>query len=636
MRRFIGTGVASVVSLVFVALSACSATAPRVRPPQEAGRFASRGFLEPGRYADLAWSRETQQLEQAKSEARRRSIALLAESLDIPDVAGRGDLLFRLAELQWQEARYAYFLARFRYDASYACFRGRRCSQEPLEPKPDYTAAITDYRAALLADPDYAQRDDVFYALGRTALEMGQATRDKALQAEGARSLRIVIERFPESVHVPECHLVLAEHAFERDAFDDAEASYKAFLTVAPQHAMRDYALHQLAWVYFATDRFEQAVTAFQQVAAAGLHKTGAGTVAFRSEALDALMEVYAELAGGWRRALAYFEAELGEKEADRRLVQMTRILTDKYEYAEAIALYERLIARAPLAPDVVRYSDAVLELQRKIGDEEDVAAELDRVAERFAPDGAWTRANASNGALVKHARDLDATSLMVLANRYHREAQALEDAGRDGEVAYAKAAEYYATFLERYPQHPESYAIHFYYAEILYDFGYFLDAADQYERVLLKDHKGEYAEDAALGVVYAMLSEAREIPLVREGRLYVVQDADLKRDRRPWGAGLAGIEARFNHAADRYVEVLRVALKDPEFRQKHPHRGEKIPAMMYLAGRLYFVHGQYTEAVSRLMVIFDLYPEHPVVADAVELVTEAQDRLRSEQRQWR
>ena len=144
----------------------------------------------------------------------------------------------------------------------------------------------------------------------------------------------------------------------------------------------------------------------------------------------------------------------------------------------------------------------------------------------------------------------------------------------RDEETAVA--SKYYAKFLERYPDHPDSYKFNFYYAEILFDREKFLEASEQYEKTLTKDLKGEFVEDAALGVVFSMERE-----LCRTGKRQCAEgtkevqitkveiDANLKdeQEKEIKTSELDVLEKRMINAADRYVEVLGNALKDEEFR---------------------------------------------------------------------
>ena len=88
-------------------------------------------------------------------------------------------------------------------------------------------------------------------------------------------------------------------------------------------------------------------------------------------------------------------------------------------------------------------------------------------------------------------------------------------------------------------------------------------------------------------------------------------------------------LEKRMTAAADRYVSVLREAMKDPEFVKKYPNRGQKIPNMMYIAAEMFYSHGQFKEAVSRLQVIFDLFPKDKMAGYAVNLIIDAYVRLK-------
>jgi len=656
MRKWNGlalrTALLAAASVVLLGGSVALAADPGGAPPGDTGGatpgegkpLAGKDAFSMDKYQDSLWTPEKREIEKRKSEARKRKIEGLLSLVNDPSYPNKADAYFRLAETHWSEAKYEYFLAREKYDAAYTCFEEKRCSQEPIEPTEDYSTAIDYYRKVLLADPNYKRLDQVTYYLGRAAIEAGKAKKDRQLQKEGEKYLQDVIQKYPESPRVPESHLTLAEYYFDKDSLYYAKTNYEKIIQNYPNHAMFNYALYKLGWVYFNLAEFNKTIDTFKRVIASIKGGGGGGVIEFRAQALKDLIQAYAELDNGWQMARDYFMSEVGEEDTYQKLDQMAGLLVTKDRDEEAIDLYNHLIKHDKTSTKVVEYYDALLEVRRKIGDMGDIERQIDEIADVFAPNGAWMTANKSDAEITKRAHELVATNLMVMANHHHRTAQKAEEKRRkaEAETHYADATRYYKLFLDRYPEHPESYKLNFYYAEILFDNisneqdpEHYLKAAAQYEKVLAKDTKGEFVEDAALGVVYAMEEELDRQGIrkkVEGGEVKVVKlDQDVKREaeKEIERTDLHELEKRMIAAADRYVEVMKVALQDEDFVKKYPNRGKKIPTMMYIAAEMFYAHGQFAEAVNRLQVIFDLFPEDKLAGYAVNLIIDAYKRLK-------
>ncbi len=644
MRKWIGLAsrvlcAAAVASVVGApqALGAEAAPAGSAANPGEGTPLKGKDAFSMDRLEDSLWTPEKKRTEKAKSDARQRKIARLIELVNDPNYPNKADAYFRLAETHWQEAKYDYFVAREEFDKAFECFEEKRCTAEPTEPTEDYSTAIDYYRKVLLADPNYKRLDQVTYYLGRAAIEAGKAVNDRKLQREGEKHLQDVIQKFPKSRYVPQSHLTLAEYYFDKDSLYYAKTNYEKIIQNFPNHSMFNYALYKLGWVYFNLAEFEKTIDTFKRVIATIKGHGSDGLIEFRAQALKDLIQAYAELDDGWRMARDYFMQEVGEEDTYTKLDQMAGLLVTKDRDDEAISLYRHLVDHDKTHPKAVEYQDAVLEVLRKIGDMGEIESQINVIADFFDPKGQWFIANKDNKESVQGAHDLVSSNLSYIANFHHREAQKLDQKRRKSGGEYAAAAKYYKKFLDRYPDHPESYKLNFFYAEILFDeLGDYMAAAEQYEKVLQKDRKGEFVEDAALGVVYAMENELDKIGVRKKVKGEVVKevklDQDVKRgeeEDKIERTELHALERRMIAAADQYVEVLNDALKDPAFRKKYPKRGKMIPNMMYIAAEMFYAHGQFKEAVSRLQVIFDLFPKHKMAHYAVNLIIDAYKRLK-------
>jgi len=608
-------------------------------PPGENKPLQGKGFSITDLENSL-WTPEKRRSEQTKSEARKRKIESLLSLVADPTYPNKADALFRLAETHWQEAKFRYFMEREKYDAAFSCFEEKRCAEEPKEPVEDQSVAIDYYRKVLLAEPNYERLDQVTYFLGRASIESGKDKQDRQLQLDGERFLKDVVTKYPKSPLVPESHLTLAEYYFEKDSLFYAKSNYEAITTKFKNHAMFNYALYKLGWVYFNLAEFDKTIETFHSVIKAIKGKESGGLIEFREQALNDLIQAYAEVDNGWRDAREYFLKETGDQETYEKLDKMAALLVAKDKDEEAIELYKHLIDHDKSSPKVAEYYDAVMEVRRKLADMRDTEGEINEVTDFFDPKGSWVGKNKGNTEAMAKADELVAGSLAWISTTYHKQAQESEaKKKKDATSEYDSAAKYYAKFLDRYPDHPDSYKFNFFYAEILFDRTKYLEASEQYEKTLTKDLKGEFTEDAALGVVFSMERE-----LCRSGKRQCAEggknvtitkvelDANLKdkQDEEIKTSELDVLEKRMISAADRYVEVLGAAMKDEEFKKKYPNRGQKIPNMMYVAAEIFYRHGQFKEAVTRLQVIFDLFPKDEMASYAVNLIIDAYKRLKN------
>ncbi len=601
--------------------------------------LAGKGGFSLERFEESLFDERAKQIQARMSAIRQKKIATLESIINSNrPYQNKADVLFRLAEAKWEETKYQYLLEREKYDKAYECYEQKRCTEEPPEPQENFEEPLRYYRQILREHPSYKRIDEVVYYLGRASLKAGKERKDIQLKKEGVKRLNQLVQQYPKSRYVSQSHLALGEYFFESDSLFYAKTNYEKIINNFPRSPMYNYALYKLGWVYFNLTEFEKTIDTFKKVIAAIGQGQNRARIEFRAQALNDLIVAWAEMDGGWKEARRYFLKEVGEEETYAKLEKMAGLLVSKDKDIEAIELYRHLIEHDPVSPKIVAFWDAVLEVNRKLEDKRAIETVINEVVVYFDHKGKWWIANRSNEEITKKADEAVWTGLFFLANEYHRAAQELAKRRRDAMVQYRAAAKYYSMFLDRFPDHAKAYVINFYYGEILYDeLEDYENAAVQYEAVIARDTKGEFVEDAALGIIYSI-----ESLMVREGLRekvgkgvsYVApkeKTGDLKQDElKPIPrTDLHPLEGRYVAAADKYVEVLDEALRDPKFRKKYPKRGKMIPEIMFIAAQTFYKHGQFAEAVNRLMVIFDLYPNHKMANVAVNTIIDAYARLK-------
>lgn len=269
------------------------------------------------------------------------------------------------------------------------------------------------------------------------------------------------------------------------------------------------------------------------------------------------------------QRADPHLGVDIGQLPARDEAERKAQRLVLQGNYEEAVKQLGFLIQRRPLDVRVVDYYSVLLQLhQAAPGRHAELERDVKVVSQALRPTSKWYAHN-KEPKVRQRADELVRKGLSFMASRYHRAAQQAAQDRRTSQVSESskRAAAYYKEFLDRFSDHEQSYALGFYYAEVLYEGveDYEL-AAKQYQEVLGRDRKGEYVEDAALGVIDSIKQLMCEKGLgVDEGcRVERAQyiDPKLEASGRFPETALHPLESRFVNAADTYVEVMREALE--------------------------------------------------------------------------
>ncbi|MBM4394801.1 MAG: tetratricopeptide repeat protein [Deltaproteobacteria bacterium] len=565
------------------------------------------------------------------SAVRQQQIEKLQQLLKNPYYENKAEVYFRLAEAHWEEGLYQYLQKRKDYEKALDEFQAGRMSEQPPEPVEDYSTSLEYYRKVLREFPNYVRIDEVVYYLGKGALKEGKAKRDPPLQKEGADYLNRLVQDHPKSRFIAEAHLAMAEYYFENNSLYYAKTNYEKIINNHPKSSMFNYALYKLGWVYFNLHEFDQAIDTFKKVVAQVSKGQGKGVIEFRNQALNDLVVTYAEIDDGWIHARDYFVKVLPEDAAYKKLRSLGDLYVGQDKDLYAIALFRHFIEREKNSTNIPEYFKIILGIYKKTND----TPKLDEVTletlEYFKPNGTWMTVNQATEDSVEAANALCEEHVLFLANLYHREAQRLTKAD-----LYRKAADKYAIYLTRFAESKNAYIVNFYYAEILYDqIKDFKAAAEQYKRVIERDTKGEHVEDAALGAIYCyeemMVAAGLQERSKKGSGIEVVKVDPKKLDAPIPETPLHELETEYVRAADKYVELLTALIKDPDVRKKNPQRGEKIPEIMYIAAQVFYRHGKFQDAVSRLKTLFDYDPASKFAAYAVFTLLDCYQRLK----QW-
>lgn len=589
------------------------------------GDFSFREF------ESAQFNEQVKQLQAQKSKIRTDSINKLEDLLRRnPYYAGKADVYFRLAEFYWDEQKYQYLLLRDQYDKQYEQFERGTLTTEPNEPREDFSTSLGYYRKILQEFPDYPRIDEVIYYLGRGALSQGKDLKDRELTKEGVGYFQKLVQNYPQSRFIAESHLALAEHYFENNSLYYAKTNYEKIINNYKDSPMFNYALYKLGWVYFNLAEFRKSINTFKEVVEIVGAVGTQGMIEFRGQALKDLVVCFAEVDDGWKEAREYFIDKVGEEDAYKKLRSLAELYVGQDKDDEAIELYRHFIEYKPNDAAIPEYFDNIITVLAKLNDFPNRESTIREMVKFFDKRNTWWAANKSNAEASEAADKMVETNLLFLANFYHKAAE--KDNKRQD---FEQAATDYAQYLDLFPDSKNAYLVNFYYAEILYDpIEDFEKAIEQYNAVIKRDTGGDYVEDAALGVIYSYEALLRKQGLREDtgGKIKVVKLSAKEIEER---AGeiprteLHELERGYVDAADLYVKLLSDLIKDPEVRKKNPERGERIPEIMYVAAKVFYDHGQYKEALTRLKTIFDYDDQSEFAAYAVNTMLDCYVRLR-------
>ena len=572
------------------------------------------------------------------SEVRQQQIEKLKSLLARPEYRQSQDqapkVMHMLAEYYWEEGWYQYLLKRGNYEKALETFNAGTLAQKPEEPVEDYATSLALYKQIIQQyEKTYDRIHEVIYYLGKGALKEGKAKKSKTIEREGVEFLNRLVQNYPKSKFIPDALLAMAEYYFENNSLYYAKTNYEKIINNFPKASMYNYAQYKLGWVYFNLHEFESAIETFKKVVAAVSKDEGKvkGVIEFRDQALNDLVVTFAEIDDGWVHARDYFLKVLPEEAAYKKLRALGDLYVGQDKDLYAIALFRHFIEREKTTVNIPEYYKTILGLYKKTNDLPKLDEVTDEALDYFKPNGSWKTVNKANTDAVEAADALCEEHLLYIANYYHREAQRLSKMD-----LYKKASDKYAVYLSRFASSKNAYIVNYSYAEILYDqLKDFKAASVQYEKVIELDTKGQYVEDAALGVIYCyeelMVAGGLQERSKKGTGIEVVKVDPKKLDAPIPETDLADLEIRYVKAADQYVSLLKALLADPEVRKKHPERGEKIPEIMYIASQVLYRHGKFQDAVTRLKVLFEYDPTSKFAAYAVFTLLDCYQRLK----QW-
>lgn len=559
-----------------------------------------------------------------------------------PQYRNKANLLFQIADLEWKESKYHYFLERKKYDKKYEDYLNGTLKKRPKEPEADYSKALDLYKDLLNNFPNYPKIDQVMYYLAQ-GLKMAGNTKEMATY------MGRLIREHPKSKYRTKAYLALAETFFDRNAMMAAKTNY---LEVVKDKKAGEYpfALYKLGYAQYNLNEYDASIKSFQEVIKLG--REGKRKISFQNQAYSALALSFTEVKGGWQRAQDYFQRIGGEELAIEQLERMARIYGKQDKMSQELAVYEYLISKHKTGIKIPAYADSIIANYKKQEDLANTEKQINRFFMYFDNKGSWSIANSSKDAkqqnAMQRAKQFRKAELDWMINTFHTKAQEIETESKKTRKAqdydkadklhkksdsyYGKAAKYYDQFLTSFPKSKGLYEKEFFLAEILsYQKGNWDKAIKHYTGVMKRDPEGKYSKESAYKVILCA-EEKMSI-----SKLITPPEHFKEAGKTSTKAQTASVEYT---KGDKNTEFKPLTKKDlhptetsflaacKNYTDFYP-KDKEVPAISFRAAELFIRAGHYSEGINRLEVIMEHHSKHKFASFAAATLFDANYRLR-------
>ena len=457
--------------------------------------------------------------------------------------------------------------------------------------------AIRLYNVLLKAYPDYARNDQVLYQLARAYETTGQP--EQALA-----TLDRLIARYPASPQIDEVQFRRGEILFSAKQYAPAETAYAVVIKHGPGAAFYEQSLYKHGWSLFKLGQNEESLPSFAGVLD---QKLLGGKRNGKLKNIDSLTRANRELVEDTLRVMSIDFSYLdGAETLDAFLKRhgdtpyayllysrLGDLYVDKQRFQDAASTYRAYVARDPNSDHAPNLAMQAIEAYRKGGFSDLVLDGKREYVERYnfgAP--FWQgRQKSAYPTVVQELK----VNLKDVATFFHASAQKskhLED--------FQQAARWYRSYLDSFPDDPDSAGTNYLLAETLFESKQYREAAVEYERTAYTYPRN--AKSATAG--YAALVSYQKA----EGELNAADKADWHKKsidssvkfaqtfpEHPDSAGVLTRAAEDIFAAKdlpRAIEVSQLILA-----RQPPVDGEKQRIAWNIIGQATFERGEFQQA---------------------------------------
>jgi len=585
---------------------------------EEARSIVDAAEAEERQRIDASYGAQTRQLEDTENALRRVAMSRLEAFLSkYPNTTHTPDMMFRLADLYFEESELQFFSA----DEEYARIEAQAVNQPemvlPPPPLKDYSRSIELYRQIIERHPAYENLADAYYMLAWCYA----ATNAEQYDPLAARDVNVQIaQKWPGSDFANDANMRLGEFWFDEPGAPGNPVSnvpvamsyYNAVLADGPTGRNYDEAIYKLGWSFFKLNEYDRALAYLVQLLDYSDQQfLETGKVSnMRREAVEYLAISYADMGDAQGKsplqvATAHLD-RIGEKKWEHDVVErLAAILEVQTKYDEAIAVLDFLQQRWPNDPKNPEYQHQIAVIYGNkyipLPDPDRAAKAMAVLTDRYSEGSTWYVANRANPDAIAKARGYIETSLASVAVEY------LVRARETGSIAdYQLAAAKLQEFLTTLPFGADYDLYEWYHALALFESNQFADAERAYAQIL-KNDRSPYRD----GARFQVMKCREQVALARYGKLDIVAPgAAVQRTvTSQWGKeitvfAISDEQNSFIAAAD---DLVTREFREAEWQEQlETNRA----ALLYIPAQIYYLHGQYDEARARFERLIAAYPQ--------------------------
>lgn len=534
------------------------------------------------------------------------------------------DVLFRLGELYYEQAKDTYEQKNEAYQADMERFERGFIPDEPTPPEKEFNQSVATYERLIRDYPDYRLIDGALYLVG---VLYAEAKDPRAL----ATFERLTVSK-PKSDFAQEAFLRIGEIHFEASDWKKARKAFETALTY-PASSRTDKILFKLGWATYLASDYDSAIVTFQKLLDYYQSAGDSDSAALKEEALQYTAITLAEEdwnSDGNRDAdfiMPRMNKYLGDRDdADSIAIRdrVVAILLENQRYANGIELLRDAIARAPEDPQNPNRFEKIVEAFARDNQIEKALDESAKIGQLFGPGTAWYKAQErlGNTDAIATADEMTRRSLKDTAGLYYNEGEQLAaqfDANPKDPTLHERsmqrfrlAGRMYSQFLQSYPNDAEAYDIQMYLAQ-----SYFF--SEQY------DLAGVGFETVRESVLNTNFRDAAARFAIQSYETSIEREFNAGRlEARAWPSRPAGVGEKAPAPKKESNAPRTVATSDvvPELSLKlisaydryialdvkNPDNPGEQANFAYAGAKLYYEYKDYPEAQRRFIGVLDNY----------------------------
>ena len=380
------------------------------------------------------------------------------------------ELYLRLAELYIEKSRIVYFIRT----------SGGKTSQNGLDQLEANTLkkqAIETYQRVLGNFPDFKDRDKVRFFLAHEYRELQQIE-------DMVEQYRIIVQEHRNSPYVPEAHLLLGDHFFNRrQDLDMALKHYKAVLNYPGSPAL-PVARYKLAWCHINKTEFHEAIKLLEACVTAASTKnldidTYKKKVDIRLEALIDMAYCYCEAYKDEKpeAAIAYFRKYAWSRTVYTMVLEKLayRYLIKK-KWTQAASIYRQLCNLQHDAEKLLEYARNIFECVQAVGTFESAQEDMAHIIKALKSQK--YSIHIPDAEKEKNHRDYELYARHIVTHLHEKASQ------RKSVQDFKRAADSYKLYLAFFNKSPVLGDMEENYAEALFSAKIYMEAGKQYEKL--------------------------------------------------------------------------------------------------------------------------------------------------------